>query len=216
MNSLNRARPTQLGGRKKTGWAAIPKMELGKLSLVLVGFAALCFATSLVMNSDTGDRYQKVLPPTGGMIGPITIKDDNTVYEIKVAQDIKKAGQWSYVEGEVLNSQKSFMFSFGKELWKKQRDYNTASTLPQSTLPSSGIAGVSRYDLKVTFAKAGDYYLRFKTNTSLGASQAVGTSIQVTAQQLQGSSIFHLILGIVSLFFALSVFGKFKQRRNPL
>lgn len=197
--------------RQKSGWAAIPKPELGKLALVLVGFAALCFLTSLVMNSDTGDRYSKVLPPTGGMIGPINIADDDTVYEIHVAQDIKKAGEWSYVEGEVLDAAKNYQFSFGKELWKKQRDYRAQST---STIPmtSTGMAGVSRYNLKVVFPKAGEYFLRFKTN----ASDAVGTSINVSAQQLQGSSMFHLILGIAALFFALSVFGKFKQRRSPL
>lgn len=198
--------------QKKSGWAAIPKMELGRLSLVLVGFAALCFVTSLIMNGDTGDRYSKVLPPSGGMIGPMTIAEDETTYEIKVAQDIKQAGQWSYVEGEVLDANKVFQFSFGKELWKKQREYKSTSTTPLGTVPGSDRVGVSRYDLKVVFPKAGDYYLRFKTN----ASGAVSTSIHVTAQQLQGSSIFHLILGIVSLFFALSVFGKFRQRRNPL
>lgn len=197
---------------KKTGLAAVPKMELGRLALVLVGFAALCFVTSLIMNGDTGTRYSKVLPPTGGMLGPIAIAEDDTTYEIKVAQDIKKAGEWSYVEGEVLDANKTFQFSFGKELWKKQQDYKGPGTLPQSTVPATSIAGVSRYDLKVVFPKAGDYFLRFKTN----ASQAVGTSINVSAQQLQGSSIFHLILGIVSLFFALSIFGKFKQRRSPL
>lgn len=211
MNTTSASGRRTIGNtRKKTGLAAVAKMELGKLALVLVGFAALCFLTSLIMNGDTGSRYSKVLPPTGGLLGPITIADDNTTYEIKVAQDIKKAGEWSYVEGEVLDSQQTFQFSFGKELWKKQREYR-GSAAP-TTVPSSGIAGVSRYDLKVVFPKAGDYFLRFKTNTS----GAVGTSINVTAQQLKGSSIFHLILGIVSLFFALSVFGKFKQRRSPL
>lgn len=197
---------------KKTGLAAVAKMDLGRLALVLVGFAALCFVTSLIMNSDTGTRYAKVLPPTGGLLGPITIGEDNTTYEIKVAQDIKRAGEWSYVEGEVLDADKTFQFSFGKELWKKQRDYRAPTTMPQSTVPATAVAGVSRYDLKVVFPKAGDYYLRFKTNTS----GAVGTSINVSAKELRGSSIFHLILGIVALFFALSVFGKFKQRRSPL
>lgn len=162
-----------------------------KLAKVLLGFSGLCFLTSFIFNVDSGSSAQikQTLPFNGGDVGPIQVGKRNSVYNIEVQKDISQYGRWSFVGGDVLDNNKQFLFGFGEELWKESGYDSDGPWYEEKTA----------YDLKVTFPQPGDYYLRFKAESS---SSDRG-NIKVSVSPKIGSSLAHFVLGIMSLIGVL-------------
>ncbi len=171
------------------------KEEYRKVALVLLAFAALCFITSLFLNMNVGNTLKASVPATGGIIGPLEVKKDFSVYEIKVNQYMPSYGQWSFVGGDVLDENKEYLFGFGKELWK-EKGYDSDGSWSEA---------VTNYDMKVTFPKKGDFYLQF--NAEMSRPNAAG-EIGVIISPKRGSSLAHVILGIISLIACGIVWAK--------
>lgn len=171
------------------------KEEYRKIAIALLGFAVICFITSLFLNMNVGKTLKAKVPASGGIIGPVEVKKDYSVYEIKVNQYIPTYGTWSFVGGDVLDENKEYLFGFGKEFWKEQ-GYDSDGSWSEA---------VTNFDMKVTFPKKGAFYLEFKADMS---RPDAGGEISVIMSPKRGSSLAHVILGIISIIACGIVWAK--------
>ncbi len=167
------------------------KQAYNRIVNILLGFAALCFLTSLFMNLNRGSTIEENVLSSGGEVGPIQVEKDTSIYKIQVKQNLNSYGTWSFIGGEVLDENKNYLFGFGKELWK-EAGYDVDGAWSEER---------THYDLKVTFPQKGAYYLRFQTESN-DSSQG---SIRVTVSPKRGSSLAHLLLGIISIIVAIGL-----------
>lgn len=169
----------------------IPGAELKKpaqLALVLIVFGVVCLITAGFFSISRGTSIQKNLPLEGGIVGPIEVKKDTTVYLIRVFQFIRNDNDWSAVTGNVLDQDKNYLFGFGQEFWKES-GYDSDGRWTESK---------TKYDMKVTLPK-GTYYLEFETDRSPG----VDSGISVSVSKKMGSSLPFLIAGILALILGV-------------
>ena len=163
-----------------------------QIGLIFLFYAGLCFMTSLYFNSSSGEMVQGNLLTTGGEIGPIKVEKDNTVYSVNVNQKLNNSGDWSFVSGDVLGENKEYLFGFGKEFWRES-GYDSDGAWSEKD---------DNFEMKVTFNKAGIYYLSFNTEMS---SETAGSEVNVTVEPRKGSALAHFILGIFSIIIGLFI-----------
>ena len=166
------------------------KNKFNKYALLFLGYAVICLITSMFLNSAAGEKMQKTLPASGGIIGPVETQDDNDVYLIRVMQRVRSYGDWAFVEGEVLDKNKQYLFSFGDEFWK-ETGYDSDGRWYEEK---------KQFKMKVTFKEKGDYYLNFKTETS---KPNAGNNLAVQVVPIKASSLAHLWLAVLSLVACL-------------
>jgi hypothetical protein len=163
-----------------------------QIGLIFLFYAGLCFMTSLYFNSSSGDVIKGNLLSTGGIIGPINVEKNNAVYSINVNQKLNKSGDWSFVSGDVLGANKEYLFGFGKEFWRES-GYDSDGAWSEKN---------DNFEMKVTFYKAGTYYLNFKTEMS---SESAGSKVYATVEPMKGSSLAHFTLGFFSIIIGLFI-----------
>ena len=162
--------------------------------LVLSVFAAICFATSTYFSLFSGEGRsfkQTISPLESSEIGPIEILKDNSVYYIEVRQPVSvdprnfDQNTWSFVQGELLDHNKEFLFGFGDEFWAEIDEGETYSK--------------TKYSFNVTFPVKGAYYLRFQSEAKKPKAGETRGNITVSLKPMAGSPTSHFYLG----FFAL-------------
>lgn len=168
-------------------------------AIAFMVFAGLCLFTSLFFNSNRGKSIREQLPAQGGIVGPIEVKKDKTVYLIEVKQDITRDNQWSSVTGELLDAQKNYLFGFGKGFWK-ETGYDSEGYWSER---------VTKYDMKITIPAKGTYFLNFETERSPG----VNSNIYVTVSKKAGSALPFLWAGIIFLIISI-VFYQIAQKNR--
>jgi len=129
------------------------------------------------------------------LIGPIETKNKGETFEIIIVASLPNQS-WSVIEGEVLNEEKEYLFSFAKELW-----YETGSD-------SDGYWSENKnnYKMKITFPKTGKYYLNFKTESNNMPQQATAT-----ISKKRGSSLPHLWFGIICILIGLHMYNFYRK-----
>ncbi len=168
-------------------------------AMALIAFALLSFVSALFFNVTTGGEISKVLPPKGGIVGPIAIDKDRTVLQITVAQDIRSDGAWNQVEGAVLDEQKNHLFSFGEEFWKES-GYDDGGSWTESK---------TDYTIKVLLQR-GTYYLGFQAEQ---VNQVTG-SIQIIAKKKGGSAVPLFTAGVIALILGVILY-QMSAASNP-
>lgn len=156
-----------------------------KYGIAFLAYGVACLITALVLSMNVGDSISQSFSPKGGKFGPIEVVEENEVVNIAVSQHVKDRN-WSYVEGEVVDSNDNYLFSFSEELWfETGRD-------------SDGYweEGKRSYDISITFPKPGKYFLNFTSENN--RSSGVG-DIRVKAMKEIGSNVAFLWLGCISL-----------------
>ena len=176
-------------------------LDLGKIATVFIvcGFLSLFTAwvfsweTEQVFNRTVSAPYRWDGPKPEEIIkdvttlGPIFVAKNREVFAIRLTAPLP-ANTWAFLEGEILDAEKEYLFSFGKEIWHETgRDSDGA--WQESDLD---------YTMKVTFPQSGVYYLKLKANGSHDV-----TAIAVTISKRRGSSLPHLIFGISTLLVGL-------------
>ena len=175
------------GTLQSSGSAISKPAHLGHLALLYVAFSLLFLVTSLLFESEILDRRQKVQP--GGTVGPITVVEKNTVYEVLVQRLYAAANTWSYVEVQVLDANQEYLLSFGDELSQYSgRDSEGYWTESEET-----------YSTKITVSEPGIYFLKIVVEESNDRN----SQFRVTINRLQGSSLLHLVAGIAALAIAI-------------
>ena len=166
------------------------KRTIKQFALVLFGFGFLCLLTSGFFNMDKEKAIIKVFPAEGGLVGPLEVSKDKSVYNIAVEQKVGDK-QWSSISGEVLDANKEYLFGFGKDLWAESgRDYDGYWS-----------ESISKFKTKLTVPKKGTYFLNFTAETSPG----VGASMYVTVRKKHGSALPFFLAGMISILLAIAM-----------
>lgn len=191
--------------QNRPGGVAANRIDLGKLASVFIVTALISFMTAWLFSQESEHRFSGTIEPdiipyqaldadggeqeentnTATSFGPLTTKKYNETYAITLAASLP-VNTWSFVEGEVLDGEKEYLFSFGKELWHETgRDSDGQWTESDNS-----------YMMKITLPEPGTYYLRFKTQGSYDIA-----ALRVVINKRNGSSLPHMVLG----FFALAI-----------
>lgn len=98
-------------------------VPLGKLATVFILFGLLSLLTAWVFSISIGQQLHHVVTPAISsspindesqeiaIIGPLMVLKYREVYTIQLASKLSE-NSWSFVEGEVLNARKEYLFSF--------------------------------------------------------------------------------------------------------
>jgi hypothetical protein len=186
-------------------------INLGKVATVFIAFGILSLITAWIFSmetqrlfSDTVRTYVSPSVPSQEVvageqedanknvatIGPITVQKYKEVYKITIASSLPN-DNWVFVEGEVLDAEKEYLFSFGKELWS-ETGYDDEGPWRESD---------NSYSMKITFPQPGQYYLNLKSSGSYNPD-----TVQLTISKKLGSSIPHMVFGIFTLLIGISLY----------
>ena len=167
-------------------------------SVIFIAFGLICFLTTLIMNGRVSKSLKQTISADVAEIGPIDVKKDRSVLELNAEQRHLTSGQWNYIRGEVLDQDKNYLFSFGKELWAES-GYDSEGPWQESDKSMRS---------KFTIQKAGTYYIRLTSENSQTAKTAYekDTNITVSVVQKRGSSLPHFIAGLLSLFIGIGLY----------
>jgi hypothetical protein len=182
---------TRRRGTPQTARASTSKeggIDLGKIAIVFFIYGVIGLITSAFYSGGSTPFIRKnIVSMAGETLGPINIKKQNTVIEVSVAAAMHK-NTWSFVEGELLDSKKEYLFSFGKELWR-ETGYDEGHWDEKD----------AEYSMDITIADPGTYYIKIKVKD--GAKSP--SSITVALSTKNGSNIPHLWFGIFALLIAI-------------
>ncbi len=167
----------------------------GRVALVFLAFAILFFVTSWVMGWSAEEKTKTIR--ASQLYGPIVVTKPRTVYEITLRTQLPRQS-WQFIEAELLDAKKEYLFSFSKELYRESgRDSE-----------GSWSETVNSLDMKLTVPAPGQYYLRFKVDGGelrgkTATDLATRTKLTVTVARKLGSSIPHLWVGLIVLIIGL-------------
>lgn len=149
---------------------------------ILLVFIFLCMCTAAFFDSNIYSQYS-VQPSIGGTVGPVTTTKDNSVVSVLVSKPLINSGEWTVINGDVLDKNKNYLFSFGKELWDEEGT------------DSDGYwhESENNYEAKFNLNK-GTYFLEFDAEDSW----ANNDEIDVKISQKQGSSLIFNALSIIT------------------
>ncbi len=137
----------------------------------------------------------QAMPEAEEVLIPLTVARNKTTYEIEIKAHNMPTNSWTIASGELLDSNKEYLFSFSQEMWiETGRD----SEGPWKETEDD-------YSMKITIPKAGKYYLSFDIE---GKHKSPQINVKVTRQL--GSTIPHFWLGIFLIIIGLIL----NQRSN--
>ena len=168
------------------------KLNTSNATKALFIYGLLCLIIAFVLSFNTGQEIKQTVSMQGGdFIGPLKVAKANTVYLIDVIQSVS-SNSWTFLNIDVLDEQKQYLFSFGDELWHES-GYDSEGGWSESN---------NSFNLKMTLPKKGIYYFNLKGEKGGGNTNSHAT---VTINQKVGSSLALSILGIISLLAAVAV-----------
>ena len=184
---------------------AADSVDLGDIATIFIFFGIIGLLTSWLYSGEKGQSISGTMQPrlialNGGKppeFGPIHVSSNNESYQVQiVASGIPNQG-WSFVQGEVLNAQKQYLFSFGDELWHES-GYDDGPWDEQH----------NSFDINVDFPQPGTYYLRLKFE-SKGSSHPSSVTVRIIRKR--GSYIPHLWFGLITLIIGI-ILNEVKNR----
>jgi hypothetical protein len=185
-------------------------VDLGKIATIFITFGIFSLITAWIFSTETERLFDNIVRAQPhfniynqqkgageqenskdiATIGPIKIQKYKEVYEITIASSLPE-NSWAFIEGEVLDARKNYLFSFGKELWH-ETGYDDEGAWRESD---------NSYSMKITFPNPGEYYLNLKKEGSYNPIEP--SEVQVTISKKLGSSIPHMVFGILSLLLGI-------------
>lgn len=144
---------------------------------------------------DTTDPDLKYPVRDYAELGPFRIGRGGIVLTVDIKAPLPDQS-WTFVEAELLDDDKDYIFSFGNELW---RESGRDSDGPWSETDDS-------LSMKLTIPDPGQYYLNIKTQGTVTPE-----SLHVRVVRRLGSSIPHFAFGVLALLIAF-VLNEIKNR----
>lgn len=174
-------------------------IDWGKVATVCMIAGVLSLLTAWVYSFETTKVLDVRLFPGKNLkpaiSGPIHVGTYNETYTIQIIASMRTQS-WSFIEGQVLDRNKTYLFSFGKGLWDEEgRDGDGYWRDTNNT-----------YDITVTFPKPGNYYIRLESEYNTPPS-----NITLKVRKQVGSSIPHFWLGILALLLGVGL-NEFQNR----
>ncbi|VAW57091.1 hypothetical protein MNBD_GAMMA07-35 [hydrothermal vent metagenome] len=171
---------------RETGWI---------LSILLFIFSIAC-GVAILYFSKTEIISVTNLNKTGGMVGPIEVKKENSIYVVMVKQYVN-LNEWSAIDIGVYDESEKYLFSFNGEMWHES-GYDEGYWEEDE----------SSYELPITFNKPGKYMLDVSVESSNAANV---NDLVITIKTRRGSAFIFYWLGSISLVFIYFVFKQEKQ-----
>jgi hypothetical protein len=175
------------------------RVNLGKVVTAFIIFGLLSLLTAWIYSMETetvvNTSFQPYESGFATEVGPIQVSKYNAVYVIRIKVNLASQS-WSYIEGQVLNSNKQYLFSFGKEL-SHYSGYDSNGAWEEME---------NDYSMHVTFPDPGTYYLKFATE-----GDRAPDSVVVKVSKRLGSSLPHLWFGIITIIIGI-VLNEIKNR----
>lgn len=189
-------------------------IDYGKVALVFIAFGLLGLLTALILNASAENVFSSKVWPEAqtadaaarkdddpaepgekyparryATIGPVVVKKANQVFEVEVDATLP-VDSWNFIETELLDADKEYLLSFGKELWH-ETGYDDGGHWDEAD---------RSYQMKLTIPQPGTYYLNLKTQ-----GDKTPETIYVTIVRTLGSSIPHLVFGLLTLVIGLGL-----------
>jgi hypothetical protein len=170
------------------------RVNLGKIATVFIVFGLLGLLTAWIYSMETENIINTSFRPAGlsgqsAEVGPIKVNKNNESYSISIKANMPSQS-WANIESQVLDSNRQYLFSFGKELSR----YSGRDSEGSWAEVDNG------YSMNVTFPKRGIYYLQFNTE-----SDRVPSVVAVRVSKKRGSSLPHMWFGIIALLIGIVV-----------
>ena len=174
-------------------------IDWGKVATVCMLVGVVSLLTAWVYSFDGAKVLDVRVTPKAGaqaaISGPINVAKYNETYTITITASMRSRS-WSFIEGQVLDYNKNYLFSFGKDLWDEEgrdadgywRDINNT------------------YDITVTFPKPGAYYIRLQSEYNKAPR-----NVTIRVYRQLGSGIPHFWLGILALLAGV-LLNEFQNR----
>lgn len=154
---------------------------------IFTGPARVAVSAPTAVEADEADK--RVPTQNYELIGTFKVTRANQVFRIEVSADVQ-VNRWSFVEAELLDAEKDYILSFGQELWHEVGADSDGTWEEADEI----------YEMKLTIPQPGVYYLNIKAQGPVGAN-----FIKVAIGRSHGSSIPHLIFGILTLLAGLVI-----------
>lgn len=118
-----------------------------KYAWTLLIFSIFCLFTSFSFNTSQINLNFK-----DGVFGPLTVNQENSVYKTFVRQYLPYYGATDYINVEVLDKNKEYLFSFGKELYTEE-GYDDEGKWTEI---------VDNFESKFVLKNKGEYYFKIQ------------------------------------------------------
>ena len=168
------------------------RIDLRALAAVFLVFSAICLVTAIFYDGTAETLLNAQYKGAEKTLGPIETERANSVLVVEIAHALSIDRGFgtmdSFVEGEVLDANRQYLFSFGKDFYA-EAGYDEGNYYESDTSTS----------MKVTLQDPGTYYLRLKAEGSLDRQISVTVSRQV------GSGLLHRVLGILALLAGIAL-----------
>ncbi len=166
-------------------------IDYGRLASLFIVFGVISLLTAWIFSMDKEKVLSSSFRPhstgAGVVRGPIDVKKDDTSFRVEVTANLPLQS-WAFVEGQVLDANQQYLFSFGKEFWHEQGRDSDGAWREQDT----------KYSINITLPKKGRYYLKFVSDSNKNPNQ-----VTVTLHQKRGSSLPHIIFGVITLLIGI-------------
>jgi len=179
-------------------WSSVSdddKINFGKLAMVFLVFAVISLITAAVWSGNQSTQSFTVSP--GKPAGPITTTSSDTVLNIGLAHATPNQ-TWASIEASILDSRQKRLFSFGDEVFAESGRDSEGSWSESKTT----------FDMKVTIPDPGTYFINIGVTAGrVGQKADPAISSQARSRVVvaiqRGSSIPHLVVGILALIIGL-------------
>ena len=169
-------------------------------------YAAITLFSSLYMGSSKGKQTFETYADDTTNIGPIKVLQPNSVFLLEFQKEMFPtdgySNIWEYLSIDVYNGQQEYLYSFGDVFWYESGYDEGAWTERKQT-----------FDLKVTFADKGYYYLQLFGEKSAAVPSG---KLVVHAKSKRGSSLGLVVLGIFSALGAMLLHSYRKNKFSNL
>lgn len=179
-------------GQRAAKGVATVFIVFGLISLMTAWYyAGAVSKQTFTVNPDQIEWEARSNPSAGprAVAGPIRVTRAREVYEISVTANLP-VQSWSFIEIQVYDQNRNYLFSFGKELWHE--------TGRDSDGPWR--ENKNHYSTKATFPETGSYFLGIRTESNNIPNRAV-----VTVSKKRGSALPHLWFGIFAIIGGIIV-----------
>lgn len=153
--------------------------------VIFAVFAVASFIAAGIFSSDVSSVESKNLPITGGEVGPLVVKEKNSVYEITIINRVK-INDWSTVEVEMRDEHQKRLFSFSEDMWHEV-GYDDEGSWEDDRYT---------YSMDITIKEPGKYYFTVSADRSAG----VDSNITFKVVKERGSNVLFLTFGFLALF----------------
>lgn len=182
-------RAAELSRRSFYGRLASGLIVMGLMSLGTAWLFTLVLETPLESRISSGSYTNSGGGPVEVVLaGPFEVDKYRAVYGLDLKISGLPQNSWTYLEGELLDEEQNYLFSFGRELWHEtgvsEGEYWSESR--------------TAHDLKFTIARPGRYYLNLKLDAGeIGG--AVPDSVSLKLTRRLGSAMPHALFGLLCL-----------------